>query len=291
MILEAAAAALICLDPGHGTPPAVGRQTEPIGPGSHVQKIKDGGGASGEAQVALAIGLKTRALLLRRGYRVAMTRTGPTFSYGSGGNIARAEFCNRRHAALMVRIHADGSADRSLHGVSTLVPAWHRGWTDDIYARSVTAGRALQKAVVHATGAMDRGIVQRSDLTGFNWADVPAVLVETGFLSNPSDSRLLHTGAYQQRIARGLTAGVAAFVRAGYSAERPRILSAAARPRSWTARRRSSGPASGSIWSTVVSADSNSSRSSTSSRDSSSFSRSSAARGSSTGTGARRSLR
>ena len=42
----AAAAALICLDPGHGTPPAVGAQLEPIGPGSKVEKIKDGGGAA-----------------------------------------------------------------------------------------------------------------------------------------------------------------------------------------------------------------------------------------------------
>ena len=75
-----------------------------------------------------------------------MTRTGPTIHLGDGdGNIARARFCNRRHAALMVRIHADGSGDRSLHGVSTLVPAWHRGWTDDIYARSLRAGRALQR--------------------------------------------------------------------------------------------------------------------------------------------------
>ena len=45
------------------------------------------------------------------------------------------------------------------------------------------------------------------------WADVPVVLVETGFLSNPTDSRLLHTASYQQRLARGLTAGVAAFLR------------------------------------------------------------------------------
>ena len=208
-----AAAALICLDPGHGTPPAIGRQTEPIGPGSHVLKIKDGGGASGEAAVALAIANRTRALLLARGYRVAMTRTGPTIRLPDGdGNIARARFCNRRHAALMVRIHADGSSDRSLHGVSTLVPAWHKGWTDDIYRPSLRAGRTLQKAVVTATGALDRGIVSRSDLTGFNWADVPAVLVEAGFLSNPNDSRLLHTGSYQQRVARGLANGVAAFV-------------------------------------------------------------------------------
>src|SRR6266536_6304468 len=115
MLLEALTAALICLDPGHGTPPAIGRKTEPIGPGSAVRKIKDGGGAKGEAAVALAIARKTRTLLLARGYRVAMTRTGSTFHYGSGGNVARAQFCNHRHAALMLRIHADGSADASKH--------------------------------------------------------------------------------------------------------------------------------------------------------------------------------
>jgi len=209
----AAAGALICLDPGHGTPPAIGQQTEPIGPGSHVMKIKDGGGARGEAAVALAIAKRTRALLLARGYRVAMTRTGPTIHLPWGdGNIARARFCNRRHAALMLRIHADGSSDRSLRGVSTLIPAWHRGWTDDIYGRSLRAGRAVQKAVVRSTGARDRGIVRRSDLTGFNWADVPSVLVESGFLSNAKDARLLHTRSYQQRVARGLANGVTAFV-------------------------------------------------------------------------------
>jgi N-acetylmuramoyl-L-alanine amidase len=209
-----AAAALICLDPGHGTPPAIGAQTEPIGPGSKTYKIKDGGGAAGEAAVALAIGKRMRTLLLARGYRVAMTRTGPTIHLGDGdGNIARAKFCNRRHAALMVRIHADGSPDRSLHGISTLVPAWHRGWTDDIYTPSLRAGRDVQKAVVASTGALDRGIVRRSDLTGFNWANVPAILVETGFLTNATDSKLLHSASYQQKVARGLTNGVAAFVR------------------------------------------------------------------------------
>ena len=206
---------LVCLDPGHGTPPAIGRQVEPIGPGSGTLKIKDGGGAPGEAPVALAIALKARRLLLARGYRVALTRTGPTIHLGDGdGNIARARFCNRRHAALMVRIHADGSTDRSVHGVSTLVPAWHRGWTDDVYAGSLLAGRALQQAVTGATGAANRGVVRRSDLTGFNWADVPAVLVETGFMTNPSESRRLRSSAYQQRVAAGLARGVAAFLAA-----------------------------------------------------------------------------
>jgi N-acetylmuramoyl-L-alanine amidase len=207
-MLAAPPTPLICIDPGHGTIPAIGRQTEPIGPGSSQLKIKDGGGTAGEAPVALAIALKTRALLKGDGYRVAMTRTGRTYA---GGNIERARFCNVRHAALMIRIHADGSTDRSLHGVKTLVPALHRGWTDDIYASSVRAARKVQSAVVRQTGALDLGLVQRSDLPGFNWANVPAVLVECGFMTNPAEARLLRSNAYQLKVARGLTAGAEAF--------------------------------------------------------------------------------
>jgi N-acetylmuramoyl-L-alanine amidase len=202
-------APLICLDPGHGTVPAIGRQTEPIGPGSAIRKIKDGGGTGGEASVALAIALRTRTVLQRDGYRVAMTRTGPTYG---GGNIARARFCNVRHAALMIRIHADGSADPSLHGVQMLYPAFHRGWTDDIYSSSLRAARLVQRAVVGATGATDRGLTPRSDLTGFNWANVPAILIESGFMTNLHDRLLLQSPAYQLRLARGLVAGVRAFV-------------------------------------------------------------------------------
>jgi N-acetylmuramoyl-L-alanine amidase len=210
VLAQLAAVALICLDPGHATLPSVGAQSEPIGPGSSVMKIKDGGGAPGEAPVALAIAKRTRTLLLARGYRVAMTRT--TTGY-RGGNIARAQFCNVRHAALMIRIHADGSNDTSLHGIKTLIPSVHRGWTDDIAVPSLHAAQDVQRALVRATGAKDLGLFQRSDLTGFNWADVPAILVETGFMSNPRESALLRSGAYQEKVARGLVAGVSVFVR------------------------------------------------------------------------------
>jgi N-acetylmuramoyl-L-alanine amidase len=207
-VLAAPPTPLICLDPGHGTIPAVGRQTEPIGPGSSVRKIKDGGGAPGESPVALAIALKTRAQLQRAGYRVAMTRTRTGYA---GGNIARAQFCNVRHAALMVRIHADGAQSSSQHGVKTLFPAFHRGWTDDIYTQSLRAARKVQAAVVRQTGALNLGLIPRSDLTGFNWANVPAILIETGFMTNPTEGRLLRTSAYQLKVARGIAAGAEAF--------------------------------------------------------------------------------
>jgi N-acetylmuramoyl-L-alanine amidase len=137
-----------------------------------------------------------------------MTRTGPTFR---GGNIERARFCNRRGAALMLRIHADGSPDPSRRGASMLYPARRVGWTDDVYAASRRAARTVQRSLVAATGARNLGLVERSDLTGFNWADVPVILAETGFMTNPREGRLLRSSAYQWRVARGLAAGVAAF--------------------------------------------------------------------------------
>lgn len=197
----AAAAALVCLDPGHGTAPEVGRQSEPIGPGSTQLKIKDPGGAPGEAPVALAIARRLRADLLARGYRVAMTRDADGYR---GGNRERARFCNARGAALMLRIHADGSTDPRTSGVSTLVPARRRGWTDDVHAASRRAGTLLQRELVAATGARDLGVVERGDLTGFNWADVPVVLVETGFMSNPRERALLRSAAYQGEVAGAL---------------------------------------------------------------------------------------
>jgi N-acetylmuramoyl-L-alanine amidase len=200
---------LVCIDPGHDSTPDL--STEPIGPGSDVYKIKDGGGAPGEAKVVLEIGFKVRTLLLRRGYRVAMTRTDDEFTYGNRGNIARAKFCNRRDAALMLRIHADGSTDPSRHGATTLYPALHAGWTDDVLPASRRAGRIVQRRVVRATGAADLGLVRRGDLTGFNWANVPAVLVETGFMTNPSEGSRLRQAWYQWRVARGLAHSAAAF--------------------------------------------------------------------------------
>jgi N-acetylmuramoyl-L-alanine amidase len=205
----AEAAPLICLDPGHARTPNL--TTEPIGPGSSIRKIKDGGGAPGEAPVVLKISRKLRHVLLDRGYRVAMTRTGPEFTLGRGGNVDRAKFCNRRRAALMLRVHADGSTDPSANGVSTLYPTWHRGWTDDVFRRSRRAARLVQRKLVARTGAADRGLVARGDLTGFNWANVPVILVETGFMTNARERRRLESRRYQWRVARGLAAGVRLF--------------------------------------------------------------------------------
>ena len=90
-----------------------------------------------------------------------------------------------------------------------------KGWTDDIAAASKQAAPLAQRELVAATGAKDRGIDARSDMTGFNWSDVPVILPEIGFMSNPAEDRLLATSAYQEKIVAGLTRAILAFLGAG----------------------------------------------------------------------------
>ncbi len=205
----AAAAPLVCLDPGHASKANLGK--EPIGPNSKTMKVKDPGGTAGEAEVVLQIAKRTRRALTARGFRVAMTRTGPTMKLKGGGNVARARFCNRRHAALVIRIHADGSTSSSTHGLSTLFPAKRKGWTDDVLPASRRLAGLVQQKVLATTGAKDNGLVRRSDLTGFNWSNVPTCLVETGFMTNPAERKKLRNPTYQAKIARGLANAAEAF--------------------------------------------------------------------------------
>jgi N-acetylmuramoyl-L-alanine amidase len=206
----------VVLDPGHDR--YANGALEPIGPGSHTLKIKDGGGTHGvatgqsEASVNLRIGLRLRTLLQASGIRVVMTRT--TTCCVSMGNIARAQIANHNQAALFLRIHADGSTDHSQVGTSMLYPAWHRGWTDDIYSRSLLAARLVHPKLVGALGWPNRGLVARSDLTGFNWSNVPAILTEVGFLTNPGEDRALASAGTVDRAALGLRNGVLAYLRA-----------------------------------------------------------------------------
>lgn len=211
---SAATTPVVVLDPGHDL--RANPATEPIGPGSSTRKIKDGGGTRGvvsgltEAELNLRVALRLRSLLERAGVRVVMTRTETAGT--SIGNVARARIANEIDAALFLRIHADGSTDPRARGTHTLHPALRAGWTDDVYASSKRAARVVQSHLVRALGFPDRGLQERSDFTGFNWADVPVVLVELGFMTNPTEDRLLATPTYQRRAALGICRGTLRFL-------------------------------------------------------------------------------
>ena len=211
---RAGTAPVVVIDPGHDA--RANLATEPIGPGSTTRKIKDGGGTHGvvsgirEPELTLDVSLRLRRLLRAAGVRVVMTRT--QTAGASMGNIARARIANDAGAALFLRVHADGASSASARGTHTLTPALRRGWTDDVYASSRRAAALVQTELVRTLGFPNRGIQERSDFTGFNWADVPVVLVEMGFMTNPTEDRALARPTVRQRAALGLCRGTLRFL-------------------------------------------------------------------------------
>ena len=203
---------VVCIDPGHQQ--RANSEQEPIGPGAKETKAKVTGGGTGavtkqpEYQLVLAISLKIKERLEARGVKVVMTRTTDAVDIS---NSQRAAIANGARADLFLRIHADSSTNADLRGISTLYPGGN-SWVAPIEARSLEAAQSVSTAVIAATGASDRGIVKRADLSGFNWSQVPSVLVETGFLSNPIDDRQLADPAYQDTLADGIAAGVLAYL-------------------------------------------------------------------------------
>jgi len=211
---RAGTAPVVVIDPGHDA--RANLATEPIGPGSSTRKIKDGGGTHGvvtgirEPDLTLDVSLRLRRLLRAAGVRVVMTRT--RTSGASMGNIVRARIANDAGAALFLRVHADGASSASARGTHTLTPALRRGWTDDVYASSRRAATLVQTELVRTLGFPNRGIQERSDFTGFNWADVPVILVEMGFMTNPTEDRALALPTVRQRAALGLCRGTLRFL-------------------------------------------------------------------------------
>lgn len=205
---------VICLDPGHGVTSASGQ--ERVSPLSQETKAAYVSGAAGNSQteeeVNLAVAQLTRAGLEQLGAQVVMTRQ---TNEATVSNIERAQIANNAGADLCVRIHADGSEDSSVFGMSMQVPAGGLLGTPEIEQPSARAAEIILEEVTAATGARSRGLAPRSDLTGFNWSEVPCVLLEMGFLSNPQEDALLATDEYRQQIASGIVSGVCRWIESG----------------------------------------------------------------------------
>lgn len=203
---------VICIDPGHQT--KVNNKTEPLAPTSNEMKVQNPGGAQGvstgvpEYKLNLAVSEKLKNILGQNGYTVVMTRETNDVDLG---NIARANIANDCNADLYIRIHADGMDDSSVKGISVLVPGSQYIKDKNILSSSKSAARKVLDGLISETGAKSRGIVERNDLTGFNWAKVPMILVEMGFMSNPEEDRLMNTDSYRDKIAAGVYEGIKSY--------------------------------------------------------------------------------
>jgi N-acetylmuramoyl-L-alanine amidase len=200
---------VIVLDPGHANKSNL--QKEPLAPGSQELKIKDGGGAAGvvtrtpEYQINMNVAVKLKKLLEQKGYTVIMTKTENSQSLG---NVERAEIWNKTNAALVVRIHADSSENSTAKGASMLIPSPINENTKAIYEKSKSFGQVILSTLISQVGMPNRGVIERKDMTGFNWSKLPVILVEMGFLSNKEEDKKLSTQEYQDKIAKALADGV-----------------------------------------------------------------------------------
>lgn len=198
---------IIVIDAGHGINSY--NKQELIAPNSSKTKIAFVSGTSGvnqtEEQLNLSVALKLQKVLEDKGAIVHMTRSEHECDMT---NVERAVFANELNADISVKIHADGNNSSSVHGVSVLVPGTQYITDNNVIEKSKVAGELILDAFVKETGAANRGISIRNDLTGFNWTKIPIVLVEMGFMTNPEEDKQMETEEYQDKMVQGIASGL-----------------------------------------------------------------------------------
>lgn len=179
---------IIAIDPGHG-----GSDTGAIGPSGVKEK-----------DVTLAIGQDLKSLLEKDGIQVIMTRKTDQDVYGSYASPtqelqARVDIADKANADLFISIHVDACNDKDVGGTTTYY--FDKTDEDDQLARYVENGLNAQ---LHLN---DRG--DRSDhLYVLEKTDMPAVLAEVGYISNPIEEKLVQDSSFRQKAALGIYNGI-----------------------------------------------------------------------------------
>jgi len=216
---------VIAIDPGHGG-------YDPGAVGSARVKEKD---------VALAIGrLLASRIEDEPGMKPILVRKGDYYV----DHRVRMEIARRNKADLFVSIHADAINDRRARGASVYVLSL-KGASDEAAKRlaqrenaaGLVGGVSLadkdpvlasvlldlsQNAALSASldvgskvirelgkvGTIHRGKVQQAGLLVLKSPDVPSILVETNFISNPHEEKKLGDRAHQRKLASAIMAGI-----------------------------------------------------------------------------------
>ncbi|MFD1360055.1 N-acetylmuramoyl-L-alanine amidase family protein [Lentibacillus salinarum] len=173
----------VVIDPGHGG--------------------KDNGatGASGqyEKSFTLRLSKEVKKLLEQEsGMEVFMTRTDDSFI--SQESRYRPKYANKLNADVYVSIHGNTFSNPSVSGTETFY--YHNN--------SRQFARILQKHVVEATGFRDRGI-KKKDLFVVRDTNMPAALIEVGYLTNPENESVMRTDDFQSRVAASIVEGIKAY--------------------------------------------------------------------------------
>ena len=158
-----------------------------------------------EHQFNLELSLLLKDALEAEGYEVILTRETADVNMS---NIERAELANEVGADIFIRIHADGEENTEANGISVLYPSKNNPYVGELSAESKKLADRVLKKLCERTGAKKRGIIERDDLTGTNWAQMPTIVVEAGFMTNEEEELKLVSRAYQTLLAKGIVEGV-----------------------------------------------------------------------------------
>jgi N-acetylmuramoyl-L-alanine amidase len=157
----------------------------------------DRGGVPGqrisEKDKTLDVAQRLKRILQGQGYRVIMTRDSDVFiPLGTRCSIA-----NAYRDASFVSIHFNCASRVGANGIETY------------YYRSDSASLAqsIHRNVVSISPSENRGIRRRGFYVLRKTA-IPSVLVECGFLTNPTEGRLALSGDYRQRLAEQIARGI-----------------------------------------------------------------------------------
>lgn len=197
----------VLLDPGHGG--------EDSGAISTVNGLL-------EKDIVLDVAFRIGERLERAGCEVFYTRTNDTFISLAG----RSALARKRKADLFVSLHANTAGSSSARGRETFsIPVTGSPSTsgDNRIATTYRAGNkhdakngllafAIHRRTPGRIGRFDRGI-RHARFQVLRDAPCPAVLLECGFLSNPSDARNFASNWYRERYAEGVAEGILAFIK------------------------------------------------------------------------------
>ncbi|WP_449455174.1 GBS Bsp-like repeat-containing protein, partial [Streptococcus suis] len=189
----------VYIDPGHG-----GRDSGASYGGVH------------EKNLALSVSNKLRENLLKYGINVLMTRTG---DYDVDFKTERSRMTNASNADLFISIHfnATGAGVSNSTGIETYWYQYDPEYQPKInkemhnnptrLAESEILANKVQESLIKETGAVNRG-VRRETFAVLRETAIPAILVELGFMDNPSELQVIKQDSYHTRLAKALAQGV-----------------------------------------------------------------------------------